>query len=402
MSKAALIAGVVCIVIWLYLLLLHGRFWRIPLAAPCAACAPFSSPEFGERVGGHLTVAVVIPARNEADVIGRAVASLLNQSLGAPSSSPSFGDRVGSLHIFVVDDNSTDGTAEAARVASERNAERVTVIAGRPLPPGWAGKLWAVHQGVEQALALNPDFLLLTDADIEHSSHNVGVLVSLANNGGYDLASFMVKLHCRSVAERLLIPAFVFFFFLLYPPEWIRDPRRKTAGAAGGCILIRLATLERIGGIAAIRQEIIDDCALARAVKQSGGKVWLGASADTYSVRPYNSFAEIERMIARTAFNQLEHSGWRLFGTVAGMLLIYVLPLALLFSGSAALAMVGAVAFALMFASYVPMVRFYGLNPLWALTLPASAIFYTFATFHSAVKYWRGRGGEWKGRAQDV
>ena len=310
--------------------------------------------------------------------------------------------RTESLHVFVVDDNSADGTAAAARLAAGSNVQRVTVIAGRPLPPGWAGKLWAVQQGVEQALALNPDFLLLTDADVEHSSHNVGVLVSLANNGGYGLASLMVKLHCHSVAERLLIPAFVFFFFMLYPPEWICDQRRKTAGAAGGCILIRPAALERIGGISAIRREIIDDCALARAVKQSGGKVWLGASANTHSVRPYNSFAEIERMIARTAFNQLRHSGLMLFGTLLGMLLIYVLPLVLLVSGSVRLAMVGAVACALMFASYVPMVRFYGLNPLWAFTLPASAAFYSAATIHSAIKYWRGRGGEWKGRTQDV
>jgi hopene-associated glycosyltransferase HpnB len=408
MFFAAMIAGVVCMAIWLYLLLAHGRFWRIPLAAPDAAGAPSTSPEFGE--GEHPTVAVVIPARNEADVIGRAVNSLLRQSgyvspalsakEGEADGAPAF--RTGSLHIFVVDDNSTDGTAEAARLAAGSNADRVAVIAGRPLQPGWSGKLWAVQQGVEQALALNPDFLLLTDADIEHSSHNVGVLVWLANNGGYDLASFMVKLHCRSVAERLLIPAFVFFFFMLYPPEWIRDPRRKTAGAAGGCILIRPPALERIGGIAAIRQEIIDDCALARAVKQGGGKVWLGASADTHSVRPYNSLPEIERMIARTAFNQLRHSGSLLFGTVVGMLLIYVLPLVLLVSGSVRLAVVGAVAFGLMSITYFPMVSFYGLNPLWTLTLPASAAFYSAATVHSAVKYWRGRGGEWKGRAQDV
>ncbi len=229
----------------------------------------------------------------------------------------------------------------------------------------------------------------------------MGSLIEIAGGGGYDIASYMVKLHCRSLAEKLLIPAFVFFFFMLYPPEWIRDPRRKTAGAAGGCILIRPAALERIGGIAAIRGEIIDDCALARAVKQTGGKVWLGATADTHSVRPYESFGEIERMIARTAFNQLRHSFWLLLGTALGMLLIYVLPLALIVSGSSKLAIVGAIAFGLMCATYWPMVRFYGLNPAWALTLPFSAMFYRIATIHSAVKYWRGRGGEWKGRAQD-
>ncbi len=409
-------------------------------------------------------IAVIIPARNEADVIGRAITSLLQQSEGAPSLSAGVGDRVGAwnnLHIFVVDDNSTDGTADAARAAGappwstsladrvgEAEWSRVTVIPGRPLPAGWSGKLWAVEQGVEQALLLAPDFLLLTDADIEHAPENLATLVGVAEGGGYDLASFMVKLHCRSVAEKLLIPAFVFFFFMLYPPEWVRKSPTlsskgrtrtlgqaqgrlwgsNTAGAAGGCMLIRPAALERIGGIAAIRREIIDDCRLARVVKRSGGKVWLGvegnesghdfsragratsydasglqpAAAETHSLRPYKSFGAIERMIARTAFNQLKHSFWLLLGTVVGMLLLYLLPIALLASGSARLAFVGAASYALMSAAYFPMARFYRLNPLWTLSLPLSAVFYTAATLHSAVNYWRGHGGEWKGRAQDV
>ncbi len=259
-----------------------------------------------------------------------------------------------------------------------------------------------MQQGVERALALNPQFLLLTDADVEHSPHNVATLAALAEAGGYDLASFMVKLHCRSFAEKLLIPAFVFFFFMLYPPEWIRDPRRKTAGAAGGCTLVRPAALQRIGGIAAIRQEIIDDCALARAIKSSGGKVWLGVTGDTRSLRPYDSFGEIERMIARTAFNQLRHSSWLLLGAVAGMTLLYLLPLSLLASRALILAVIGGAAYLLMIATYYPMIRFYELNPLWALTLPLSAVFYMAATIHSAVKFWSGRGGEWKGRAQDA
>ena len=440
MLTAAPIAGLVCVAIWLYLLLGHGNFWRIPLPpAPAktgpergtlvtssagvilsgggtspseskdpnlnlTAGAPSLSPGVGDGVRNR-TVVVVIPARNEADVIGRAVTSLLRQTSKIPTLSPKPGEEDGapgvSLHIFVVDDNSTDNTADIARQAAGSNPDRVTVISGRPLPPGWSGKLWAVQQGVEQALAFRPDYLLLTDADIEHASDNVGAMIEIAEGGGYDLASYMVKLHCRSLAEKLLIPAFVFFFFMLYPPDWIRDPRRKTAGAAGGCILIRTEALERIGGIAAIRGEVIDDCALARAVKRTGGRVWLGVSADTHSVRPYESFGEIEKMIARTAFNQLRHSFWLLAGTVLGMLLIYILPLALLISGSAKPAIVGAIAFALMYASYLPMVRFYGLGPVWALTLPVSAAFYTAATVHSAVKYWRGRGGEWKGRAQD-
>jgi hopene-associated glycosyltransferase HpnB len=337
-------------------------------------------------------IVAVIPARNEASVIGKSIASLLRQTC------------IDTLQIFVVDDNSSDGTAEAVRSASTHGAHgsRASVINGRPLPPGWSGKLWAVQQGIEQAAQLNPDFLLLTDADIEHAPDNIARLVAIAKDGSYDLASFMVKLHCRSFAEKLLIPAFVFFFLLLYPPQWIRDPRRKTAGAAGGCILIRPAALARAGGMEAIRHEIIDDCALARAVKQTGGRVWLGMTADTRSLRAYNSFAEIEHMIARTAFNQLRHSVWLLIATVLAMLIVFVLPLALLFSGSLLRAAIGGIVYLLLSATYFPMIRFYRLNPLWALTLPCSAVFYVGATIHSAFKYWSGRGGEWKGRTQDA
>lgn len=382
MHTVSLIGGVLSLAAWLYLLLAHGRFWMVRRFLP----RNFPQP----TVSG--SVVAVIPARNEADVIGRAVRSLLCQSCGDV------------LHIFVVDDNSTDGTADAARrAASESSAsDRLTVVSGLPLPQEWSGKLWAMQQGIEQALRLQPDFLLLTDADIEHSPENVATLASIAESGKYDLVSFMVKLHCRSVAEKLLIPSFVFFFFLLYPPEWIRDPRRKTAGAAGGCMLIRPAALERAGGIGAIRGEVIDDCALARAVKRSGGQVWLGVTYATRSVRAYGSFAEIERMIARTAFNQLQHSTWLLLAALLGMLLVYVLPIALLVTGSLLLGILGASAYLLMIAMYAPMVRFYRLNLLWAPTLPLSALFYMGATIHSAVKYWLKRGGEWKGRAQDV
>jgi hopene-associated glycosyltransferase HpnB len=377
MFTFALPAGLVCLAAWIYLLLCRGHFWRISLPPEPNDASPTKARAF---------VAVVIPARNEADVIGRAVDSLLRQDWSR-------------IHIFVVDDNSTDGTADAARRAAQTQPTQLTVISGRPLPPGWSGKLWAVQQGVEQALQLNPDFLLLADADIEHPSDNVSMLVAIAEAGGYDIASFMVKLYCVSLAEKLLIPAFVFFFFMLYPPQWVRDPQRTTAGAAGGCLLIRPKALQRIGGVAAIRHEIIDDCVLARVVKHSGGKVWLSTTSHTRSIRPYKSFSEIERMIARTAFNQLRHSAFLLLGTVLGMLLMYLLPLALIVSGSTWLALIGALACLLMTAAYFPMIRFYNLNPLWALTLPFASVFYTAATIHSAMKYWSGRGGEWKGRA---
>ena len=334
-------------------------------------------------------IAAIIPARNEAGVVGEAVSSLLQQSCAD------------SIRIFVIDDSSADGTAEAARqaAASHYRPDALTVISGQPLPPGWSGKLWAVQQGIERALPWQPQFLLLTDADIQHSPGNVATLVALAEREGYDLASFMVKLHCRSAPEKLLIPAFVFFFFMLYPPGWIRDPRREAAGAAGGCILVRPAALARAGGIAAIRNEIIDDCALAAAVKRSGGKVWLGLTPDTHSLRAYGLFAEVEGMIARTAFNQLRHSTWLLIGALAGLALAFLLPVAFLFSGLWGL---GAAAYLLMLVAYLPMVRSYGLSVLWALTLPFAATLYMSATLHSAVKYWSGHGGQWKGRTQDA
>jgi hopene-associated glycosyltransferase HpnB len=385
MFSFGLIAGWICVSAWSYLLAVHSRFWSIR----AAQAIPTSYSQRATESASTIRVVVVIPARNEANVIARAIASLLRQT--TPD-----------LQIFIIDDNSTDRTAEAARATDTDAGDRVRVIAGLPLPPGWSGKLWAMQQGVEQALQLNPDFLLLTDADIEHAPDSVAALVQIASAGDYDLASFMVKLHCRSVAEKLLIPAFVFFFFMLYPPEWVCDPRRRTSGAAGGCMLIRSAALERIGGIAAIRHEIIDDCALARAVKGSGGRVWLGAASETHSVRPYGSFGAIERMIARTAFNQLHHSFWLLLGTVFGMLWLFVLPIALLVSLWPTLAFAGAFAYGLMTFLYSPMVRYYRLNPLWALSLPFAGVFYTAATIHSAVKYWSGRGGEWKGRAQDL
>ncbi|HET6933341.1 MAG TPA: glycosyltransferase, partial [Candidatus Angelobacter sp.] len=237
---------------------------------------------------------------------------------------------------------------------------------------------------------------------IVHGAESVAALVSIAETGGYDLVSFMAKLFCRSFAERMLIPAFVYFFFQLYPPAWIRDRRKATAGAAGGCILIRPEALVRAGGIVAIRAEIIDDCALARRVKRSGGRVWLGTTAATQSIRPYRSFAEIGRMISRSAFNQLRHSTLLLLLAIVGMAVTYVLPPALaIFSVHWIPGALGGAACVLMAASFIPVLRFYGLNPLWSVALPSIALFYMGATLHSALKFWLGEGGEWKGRVQD-
>ena len=371
-----------CLLAWVYLLLAHGGFWKVW--------------NLGSRLppthDAARKIAIVIPARDEAAVIGETVLSLLAQTCAA------------SIRIFVVDDHSSDDTAGLARGAAEScgRSDALEVIAADRLPHGWTGKLWAVQQGVEQASRFNPSFLLLTDADIHHAPENVASLAAIAEAGNYDLTSFMVKLHCRGLSERLLVPAFVFFFFMLYPPAWIRDPKRKTAGAAGGCMLIRPRALQMAGGISAIRDQIIDDCALSRAVKRAGGRVWLGVTPDTFSTRAYNSFAEIERMIARTAFNQLQHSALLLACAIVGMAIMYLLPLAALASGNLLLAVLGAICWLLMTVAYFPMVRFYRLGVLWALTLPLSATFYMFATVHSAVAFWSRRGGMWKGRSQDL
>jgi hopene-associated glycosyltransferase HpnB len=308
------------------------------------------------------------------------------------------------LQIFLVDDASTDGTAHAARTAAiaEGQAQNLTIVQGSDLPPGWSGKLWAMQQGIEQAAKTVPDFFLFTDADIAHAPDSVAMLVSIAQAGPYDMASFMVKLHCQSLAEKLLIPAFVYFFFKLYPPAWVANPRRSEAGAAGGCILIRPTALEKAGGIAAIRQEVIDDCSLAARVKGTGGRLWLGASAATRSIRPYEGFSGIGRMISRSAFSQLHHSNFLLLVSILGMAAIYLLPAALVLTAHRVLpAALGGAAWLLMVLSYWPVLRLYRLNPLWALSLPVAAVFYVGATFHSAWKYWTGRGGEWKGRIQD-
>jgi hopene-associated glycosyltransferase HpnB len=375
-------AGIVTLLIWLYLFFLHGQFWRIGkiVAAP------------RELAQTSIRIAVVIPARDEADVVDQCITSLLRQN----------GNQ--SLHIFLVDDASSDATAQVARQAAQAGAKPhdLTVISGRPLAPGWSGKLWAAQQGVEQALALNPDFLLLTDADIAHGPDSVATLVAIAQAGPFDLVSFMVKLYCRTFAERALIPAFVFFFLKLYPPAWIASARFKMAGAAGGSILIRPAALERAGGIAAIHRELIDDCALARRVKESGGRVWLGLSAETRSIRSYGSFSEIGRMISRGAFNQLRHSVLMLALALAGLTATYLLPpLLAIFSHRLIPSLLGAAAWLLMAACFLPTVRFYRLSPLWVLALPLVAIFYMGASVHSAARFWSGRGGQWKGRIQD-
>ena len=361
--------------IWLYLLLGRGFFWRLRETDLAGAPVP-------------RRVAVLIPARNEAQVVGRAIQSIVEQDFPGP------------FHIFLIDDHSSDGTSEAARATAR--PDFLTVIAAQRLPEGWTGKLWALAEGIRQAESFRPDYVLFSDADIVHAPDGISRLVARAEAGGYDLVSWMVKLQCETFAERALIPAFVFFFFMLYPPAWTENARRGTAGAAGGCILLRWEALARIGGMAAIRGELIDDCALAKAVKRTGGKVWLGVTSRTRSIRSYGTFRDIGRMISRTAFWQLRHSVLLLAGTIAAMFATYMLPPLLLLTGRPPAMALGAFAWVLMMVAYAPSLRFYGLSLLWAPALPLVAAFYTGATIHSAVRYWRGRGGEWKGRAQDA
>ncbi|MEO8592125.1 MAG: glycosyltransferase [Candidatus Solibacter sp.] len=367
------VTAALSLAVWVYLLAARGGFWRLR-PDPFTGVAAHDAP----------AVTAVIPARNEADVVGRSLGSLAAQRYD------------GKFGIVLVDDASDDGTADVARAA----APDVRVVVAGPLPQGWTGKMWAVSEGVRHADA---EYLLLTDADIVHPPDHVAELVARARAGDYDLVSYMVRLSCRTLAEQALIPAFVFFFFQLYPPAWIRDPRRKTAGAAGGCILIRREALERIGGIARIAGELIDDCALARAVKGSGGRVWLGLSGEAYSIREYATFGEIGRMVSRTAYTQLQYSPLLLAGTVLGLVLTYLVPPVLTLAAPPGAARgLGALAWLLMTLCYLPAVR-YGERPwYWAALLPAIAVFYLGATLYSAVAHWRGRGGMWKGRAHSA
>jgi hopene-associated glycosyltransferase HpnB len=353
---------------WLYLLAARGMFWMTRERDDRDAPLPETWP----------SVVAVVPARDEADVIGRTVASLMRQ------------DYKGSFKVIVVDDQSSDGTGDAARALG------CDVLSGAPRPAGWTGKLWAVRQGV--AAAGTPDYLWLTDADIAHTPNNLSKLVARAEQSKLALTSLMAKLHCGNAAERLLIPAFVFFFDMLYPFGWVNDPKNKMAAAAGGCMLVRREALERAGGIDAIKGEIIDDCAMGRLMKAQG-PIWLGLTDRSASLRPY-SFADIRKMVARSAYAQLSYSPLLLLGTVLGMVLVYLAaPIAAIFAqGPAQTA--GIAAWALMTIAFAPMLRFYRLSPVLGLALPLIGALYTAFTIDSAIQHWRGRGGMWKGRAQ--
>jgi hopene-associated glycosyltransferase HpnB len=381
------IVGILALGIWLHLLFGRGWFWRVlRVDADRMAYEPLQ---------GWPSVVAIVPARNEAETIGKVVTGLVQQNYS------------GAFSIVVVDDHSEDGTEDiASQIAGETPAERrVRIVRASDLPRGWTGKLWALNEGVTSPSATDaveelPTYYWFTDADVSHGPDTLQRLVARAEKDRLDLASLMVLLQAKTFPERALIPAFLYFFLMLYPPRWIEDDDLATAGAAGGCILLKREALARIGGFAAIRGDVIDDCALAKAIKISGGKVWMGLTRKSESLRAYKTFGEIRDLIARTAFTQLRYSTLMLAGTLAGMFLTYLAPVLLLFSHDSTARILGLTAWILMSGSFLPTVRFYRLSPLRGPLLPLTALFYTYATWLSAVRYWMGKGGSWKGRSQ--
>ncbi|OIK26081.1 glycosyl transferase family 2 [Streptomyces malaysiense] len=371
---------VVSLAAWCWLLLCQGFFWRTDVRLPRRR-EPDAWP----------SVCVVVPARDEAAVLPASLPSLLAQ------------DYPGRAEVFLVDDGSTDGTGELARALSGRYGGLPLTVGSPGEPPaGWTGKLWAVRHGIVLAGAREPEYLLLTDADIAHAPDSLRELVAAAHGGGFDVVSQMARLRVESRWERLVVPAFVYFFAQLYPFRWIGREGSRTAAAAGGCVLLRAGTAERARIPDAIRHAVIDDVALARAVKYAGGRVWLGLADRVDSVRPYPRLHDLWRMVSRSAYAQLRHNPLLLLGTVAGLALVYLVPPAAVVAGAAAgsapVAVGGALAWSVMAGTYVPMLRYYR-QPLWlAPLLPCTAFLYLLMTVDSAVQHHRGRGAAWKGR----
>ena len=377
--------GGLSLLVWLYLLAFHHRFWRADQKLP---------PET-QRLETWPRVTAIVPARDEAGVIAQTLGALAAQDYPGPFS------------IIVVDDSSSDGTAAVAREVARTSSVALRVLAGKPLADGWTGKVWALNQGVAEAGREFSDggYLWFTDADVEHAPGTLARLVAKARSEGRDLVSLMVKLHCSGFWERHIVPAFVFFFQKLYPFPAINDPAKEVAAAAGGCVLIKRSALRRAGGLAAIRGALIDDCALARAVRDSGGALWLGLGEQSRSIRPYRTLGALWDMIARGAYTQLRHSPPLLLGALAAMALTYLAPpalsLGLAWHGDPVAAALGALAWLVMTAIYVPTLDYYR-QPVWtALFLPLVAAIYMMMTADSALRHWRGHGGAWKKRYAD-
>jgi hopene-associated glycosyltransferase HpnB len=372
--------AVVSLVAWLWLLLCQGFFWRTDVRLPRR-----------EDPADWPPVCVVVPARDEAEVLPASLPSLLAQRYP------------GRAEIFLVDDGSSDGTGTLARELADRHGGLPLTVGSPGEPPaGWTGKLWAVRHGITLARAREPAYLLLTDADIAHAPDSLRELVAAARSGGFDVVSQMARLRVESLWERLVVPAFVYFFAQLYPFRRIGGKGTRTAAAAGGCVLLRTEAAERARIPDAIRHAVIDDVALARAVKGSGGRIWLGLAEQVDSVRPYPRLHDLWRMVSRSAYAQLRHNPLVLLGTVLGLALVYLVPpvtlIAGLATGETAAALLGGLAWLVMTGTYIPMLRYYG-QPLWlAPLLPFTAFLYLLMTVDSAVQHYRGRGAAWKGR----
>lgn len=363
---------------WLYLLLGRGMYWRADQRLPVT-----TRPK-RLQLADRPSVVAIVPARNEAFMIRETLPSLLRQRYD------------GDFRVVLVDDESDDNTAE---VAGSIGSDRLTVVRGRPTPKGWAGKVWGLAQGLEQAG--NATYVLLTDADIAHSSDSVATLVRAAESDQRDLVSLMALLRTKTVWERALIPAFVYFFALLYPFRLVNQTGNRTAAAAGGCVLVRKRALDE-AGIETIRDALIDDVALGALIKRNGsGRIWLGLSTSVVSLRPYPRLRDLWNMITRSAFTQLRYSWTLLAGTVGGLFLLFAVPPLAVVLGIGTdyrLAVPGAVAWLLLSLTFVPTLRLYELSPLRAVALPAIGLMYAGMTLDSARRHLGGRGGIWKGR----
>lgn len=371
-------AAAVAALAWMYLLALHGGFSRTDQRLPP-----------GRDPAEWPAVTAVVPARNEAAVLPATLPSLLTQ------------DYPGKLTVVLVDDDSADGTAQVAEKLAAASGQPfqdvIRLVPAGQRPDGWAGKVWAMECGL--AAAGQPEYVLFTDADISYAPGTLTALVRAADGGGYGLVSQMALLRTETAWERLIVPAFVYFFAQLYPFRRVNRPQARTAAAAGGCMLVRREDLAAAGGLAMIRGARIDDVALGRVLKRAGARCWLGLTTDVRSRRPYPSLAGLWDMVARSAYTQLRYSPLLLAGTLVGMLLIYIVP-PVFALGFGARAWPACAAWALMCIAYAPMLRYYRRSLLWAPALPVVALFYVSATIGSAVRYWRGKGGQWKARVQ--
>ena len=370
----ALAFAVLSLGIWLGLMLAWHGFWRTDQRLPETIANGQDRPY----------VVALVPARNEAETIARCVESLVEQNY------------TGRFDIIVVNDNSSDRTRQAAEAVA--NGGQLTVIDAPALQPGWAGKMWALHTGLEAARSRSPDYYWLTDADIVHGPDVLRQLVSHAESSALAMVSLMVKLRCSGFWEKLLVPAFIFYFALIYPFRAVNDPASSIAGAAGGCVLIRRDALEAIGGVEQVRDAVIDDCTIAKAVKLSGRSIWLGLADDSNSLRGYSALADFWQMVVRSAYTQLGHSPLLLAGALAGLGLTYIVPPMLALTGAGLACLTAAAAWALMWRCYLPTVRYHGLSALWALTLPVGALLFGLMTAHSAIRHHAGRGINWKDR----